>query len=211
MSPRQGDSTAERVQLTKDRRQHVMSGDSENRTEEFEREALPHLDSVYRVALRLSGDASQAEDLVQDTMLKAFRSWHQYRKGSNARAWLLTILRHTFINDYRRRKSRGTTVDVTEVEGFTVFEDHHDDDPEAQFFNRIVDDEILRAVDSLPDEFREALVLSDMEGLTYAEIADVTQVPIGTVKSRLFRARQALQRVLRDYALEMGYIRRASK
>ncbi len=185
-----------------------MPAHSENRRQEFEDEALPHLDTVYRVALRLAGDESQAEDLVQDTMLKAFRAWHQYRKGSNARAWLLTILRHTFINEYRRQKNRGPTVDVDEVESFTVFKDHHEEDPEGKFFERIVDDEVIRAINSLPDEFRETLVLSDMEGLAYAEIAEVTGVPVGTVKSRLFRARQALQRLLRDYALEMGYIRR---
>lgn len=188
-----------------------MPPNSDSRRQEFEREALPHLDTVYRVALRLSGDSSQAEDLVQDTMLKAFRAWHQFRKGSNARAWLLTILRHTFINEYRRSKKRGTTVDIGEVEAFTIFKDHHDEDPEAEFFNQIVDDEILKAIDSLQEEFRETLILSDLEGLSYAEIGEITEVPIGTVKSRLFRARQALQRVLRDYALEMGYIRRSGQ
>jgi RNA polymerase sigma-70 factor (ECF subfamily) len=188
-----------------------MARNTENHRQEFEREALPHLDTVYRVALRLSGDATQAEDLAQDTMLKAFRAWHQFRKGSNARAWLLTILRHTFINEYRRAKNRGPTVNVDEVEAFTVFRDHHDEDPEGRFFDQIVDDEILRAIDSLQEEFRETLILSDMEGLSYAEIADVTEVPVGTVKSRLFRARQALQRVLRDYALEMGYIKRGGQ
>ena len=159
--------------------------------------------------LRLAGDESQAEDLVQDTMLKAFRAWHQYRKGSNARAWLLTILRHTFINEYRRKKNRGPTVDVDEVESYTVFKDHHEEDPEGKFFQRIVDDEVIRAIDSLPDEFRETLILSDMEGLSVRrDCRRDRDVPVGTVKSRLFRARQALQRLLRDYALEMGYIRR---
>lgn len=174
----------------------------------FEAEALPHLDTVYRVGRRLAGEDTLAEDLVQETMLKAFRSWHQYRPGTNVRAWLLTILRHTFINQYRRAKRRAVEVDVTEIEPYTVFRDVRDADPEGHFFDTIVDDEVLRAIDALPDEFREALVLSDMEGLTYAEIANVTEVPVGTVKSRLFRARQALQRQLYDYALEMGYIKR---
>ena len=174
----------------------------------FEAEALPHLDTVYRVALRLAGNETLAEDLAQDTMLKAYRSWHQYRPGTNVRAWMLTILRHTFINEYRKARRRGNTVDVTEIEPYTVFVELQDTDPEGSFFAKIVDDEVLRAIDALPEEFRETLALSDMEGLTYAEIAEVTSVPVGTVKSRLFRARQALQKQLYDYAVEMGYITR---
>ncbi len=181
--------------------------DSVNRRQAFEAEALPHLDAVYRVALRLAGDEAQADDLTQETMLKAYRSWHQYKSGTNVRAWLLTILRHTFINEYRKAKRTGSTVDINEVEGYSVFKDVQDADPEGSFFSKIVDDEVIRAIDSLPDEFRETLVLSDVEQLSYAEIAEVTGVPIGTVKSRLFRARQALQRVLYGYAVEMGYIK----
>lgn len=175
----------------------------------FEAEALPHLDTVFRVALRLSGDPAQADDLTQDTMLKAFRAWHQYKTGTNARAWLLTILRNTFINQYRRKKVQGPTVDIDEIEQFTVFAAAGDSDPEGSFFDQIVDDEVLKAIDTLTDDFREVLVLSDIEELSYQEIADVTGVPVGTVKSRLFRARQALQKVLYDYAVEMGYIKRA--
>jgi RNA polymerase sigma-70 factor (ECF subfamily) len=181
--------------------------DSQGKRAGFEAEALPHLDTVYRVGLRLTGDETQAEDLVQETMLKAYRSWHQYRPGTNVRAWLLTILRHTFINQYRKAKRHAVQVDVNEIEPYTVFHDVHDTDPEGRFFSSIVDDEVLRAIDALPAEFRETLVLSDVEGMTYAEIADVTEVPVGTVKSRLFRARQALQKQLYDYAVEMGYIK----
>ncbi len=173
----------------------------------FEAEALPQLDAVYRVALRLSGNEAQADDLTQETMLRAFRAWHQFKSGTNVRAWLLTILRNTFINEYRRTRRAGVSVEVSDVEEFSVFSDVQDADPEGDFFNRIVDDEVLRAIDSLPDEFREAVVLSDIEDLSYAEIAKVLDVPIGTVKSRLFRARQALQRQLYEYALEMGYIK----
>lgn len=185
--------------------------DSQNRRRTFELEALPHLDAVYRVALRLAGQESQADDLTQETMLKAYRSWHQYKKGTNVRAWLLTILRHTFINEYRKSKRTGPTVDINEIEGFSVFHEVQETDPEGRFFSKIVDDEVIRAIDSLPEEFRETLVLSDMEQLTYTEIAEVTGVPIGTVKSRLFRARQALQQVLYDYAVEMGYIKRVEQ
>jgi len=179
---------------------------SDQKRKSFEDEALPHLDAVYRVALRLAGNESQAEDLTQETMLKAYRSWSQYREGTNARAWLLTILRNTFINEYRRSRRQGPTVDITEVESFTVFHDVQEVDPEGRFFDNIVDDEVLRAIDALPEEFRETLVLSDIEGLAYAEIADITEVPVGTVKSRLFRARQALQKRLYEYAVEMGHI-----
>ncbi len=175
----------------------------------FEKEAIPYLDTVYRVALRLAGDSTQADDLTQETMLKAYKAWHQYKQGTNIRAWLLTILRHTFINEYRREKNRGVTVDVTEFEQFTVFHDVQEVDPEGRFFDMIVDEEVVRAIDQLPEEFRECLVLSDIADLSYAEIAAVMKVPVGTVKSRLFRARQALQRVLYDYAVEAGYIKRS--
>jgi RNA polymerase sigma-70 factor (ECF subfamily) len=179
---------------------------SDDQRTAFEAEALPHLDAVFRVALRLANDESRAEDLTQETILKAYRSWHQYRPGTNVKAWLLTILRHTFINEYRKTKRARQEVDVDAIEPFTVFHDLHDADPEGTFFAQIVDDEVLRAIDALPDDFRETLVLSDVEGLTYQEIAQITKVPVGTVKSRLFRARQALQRELYDYAVEMGYI-----
>ncbi|MDH3459177.1 MAG: sigma-70 family RNA polymerase sigma factor [Gemmatimonadota bacterium] len=182
--------------------------ESDTKRQTFEAEALPHLDTVYRVALRLAGDESRAEDLVQETMLRAYRSWHQYTRGTNARAWLLTILRHTFINQYRKAKRAAVEVDIHQIEPYTVFHDVQETDPEGAFFDTIVDDEVLRAIDTLPDEFRETLILSDVEGLAYAEIAAITEVPVGTVKSRLFRARQALQRQLYDYAVEMGYIQR---
>lgn len=185
-----------------------MSTSVDERRRAFEQEALPHLDSMYRVALRLTSDPSRAEDLVQDAMLKALRSWQQYQPGTNVRAWLLTILRNTFINDYRREKTRGPTVDISEAESFSLFEEVGDRDPEGRFFDRIVDDEVLRAIDQLPEEFRETLVLSDVEGLPYQEIGRITGVPVGTVKSRLFRARKALQGRLYRYAVDMGYIKR---
>lgn len=176
-------------------------------TSAFEREALPHLDTLYRVALRLGGDPSRADDLVQETMLKAFRAWSQYRPGTNARAWLLTILRNTFINEYRKQKREPIPVDIDLVEPYVARQAGPDADPEGTFFSRIVDARVLEAVDGLPPEFREALVLSDMEGLSYAEVADALEVPLGTVKSRLFRARRLLQKQLYDHAVEMGYIK----
>jgi len=186
-----------------------LSADQQRRS--FESEALPHLDVVYRVALRLAGDPARADDLTQDTLLKAFRAWDRFTPGTNARAWLLTILRHTFINDYRRPQNRARTIDIDAIESFSLFDRVQDVDPEGRFFDRIVDQTVLSAIDDLPEEFREALVLSDVEGLPYAEIAEIVQAPIGTVKSRIFRARKALQHRLYDYAVEMGYIKRRAE
>ena len=173
----------------------------------FDDEALPHLDALYRVALRLTGDPAQAEDLVQDTMLKAYRSWRQYRPGTNAKGWLLTILRNTFINDYRRRKLEPIAMDLEAAEPHAITREMAESDPEGAFFSQIVDEKVLEAIDALPTEVREVLVLSDMEGMSYADIAETLQVPVGTVKSRLFRARRQLQGILYAHAVEMGYIR----
>jgi RNA polymerase sigma-70 factor, ECF subfamily len=173
----------------------------------FDHEALPHLDALYRVALRLTGDPVQAEDLVQDTMLKAYRSWQQYRPGTNAKGWLLTILRNTFINDYRRRKLEPVAMDLEAVEPHAIYRAAEVDDPEGTFFSKIVDEKVIEAIDALPPDFREVLVLSDIEGMRYAEIAEAIGVPVGTVKSRLFRARRLLQAALYAHAVEMGYIK----
>jgi RNA polymerase sigma-70 factor (ECF subfamily) len=173
----------------------------------FEAEVIPQLDSLYRLALRLTTDPSRAEDLVQDTVLKAFRSWQSFQPGTNIRSWLFTILRNTFINDYRRRQREPIPMDLEAVEPHASFRAVDDEDPEGTFFSQIVDAKVLEAIDRLPEDFREVLVLSDIENLPYAEIAGVLAIPVGTVKSRLFRARRQLQEVLYDHAVEMGYIR----
>lgn len=183
----------------------------EERRESFEREALVHLDALYRVALRLTGNAADAEDLVQETMLRAYRSWDRYTPGTNAKGWLLTILRHLFINEYRRKSRHPETVDVDTIEPFALFQEVQEEDPQGAFFDKIVDDEVLRAVDQLPEAFREAVTLSDVEGLSYEEVAKVLDVPVGTVKSRLYRGRRLLQAKLYDYAVGMGYIKGQSK
>ena len=172
----------------------------------FEREALVHLDAMYRVALRLTANPADAEDLVQDAMLRAYRSWDRFTLGTNAKAWLLTILRNLFINEYRRRRRHPETVDLDTIEPFAVFEKGQED-PQGAFFDRIVDEEVLRAMDALPEVFREAVSLSDVEGLSYEEIAKVLDVPVGTVKSRLYRGRHMLQAKLYEYAVSMGYIK----
>ena len=170
-----------------------------------------HLDALYRVALRLTANPSDAEDLVQETMLRAYRSWERYTPGTNAKGWLLTILRHLFINEYRRRSRHPETVDVDTIEPFALFQEVQEEDPQGAFFDKIVDDEVLRAVDQLPEAFREAVTLSDVEGLSYEEVAKVLDVPVGTVKSRLYRGRRLLQAQLYDYAVSMGYIKGQSR
>ncbi len=179
----------------------------------FEDEALPHLDAVYRFALRLSGSPDQAEDLVQETFLRAFKSWGQYTKGTAAKSWLFTICRNVFLRRRERRQRHDEL--VSENVGHAgpgpspvnpVWVSVLGVDPEGDFFESIVDDRILQAIQDLPEEYRSAVVMSDLEGLPYAEIAEAMEVPVGTVKSRLFRGRRQLQKVLYDYAVEMGYV-----
>jgi RNA polymerase sigma-70 factor (ECF subfamily) len=173
---------------------------------QFEREAMVHLDALYSFALKLARSRDDAEDLVSDTVLRAFERWEQYKLGTNIRAWLFTILYHVFVSRKRR-------IDAREVQppddgdGWPAFEAVGEVDPEGRFFDSFLDDEITRAVDSLPDEYRAAVVLSDVHDLRYAEIATILRVPEGTVKSRLFRGRRLLQKKLLGYAVEFGYIK----
>jgi RNA polymerase sigma-70 factor (ECF subfamily) len=172
----------------------------------FEREALVHLDALYGFALKLARARDEAEDLVSDTVLRAFERWEQYRLGTNIRAWLFTILYHLFVSRKRRIDAR----EVSEGDGETGWSTRDavgEADPEGRFYDSFLDDEIVRAIDSLPDEYRSAVVLSDIQELRYAEIAQILGIPEGTVKSRLFRGRRLLQRKLRDYAETMGYVK----
>lgn len=172
----------------------------------FDAEILPHLDLLYRAALRYTRDPSRAEDLVQDTMVKAYRSWQQFTPGTSARAWLLAILRNTFINAYRREQREPIPVEPDLLEAQIARHPGEDRDPEGEFFDRIVDERILQALDRLPAEFREVMLLSDVESMPYAEISQALGIPVGTVKSRLFRARRLMQKDLYEHAVEMGYI-----
>ncbi len=176
----------------------------------FDEEALPHLDAVYRFALRLSGSPDRAEDLVQETFLRAYRSWGQYTRGTAAKSWLFTICRNVFLRKQERGKRHDQIVEENIVrEGASVnpvWTAVKSVDPEGEFFHSIVDDRVVEAIGDLPEEYRTAVVLSDIEGLPYAEIAELMEVPVGTVKSRLFRGRRQLQEVLYEYALEQGYI-----
>ena len=173
----------------------------------FEREALTHLDALYAFALKLARSRDDAEDLVGDTILRAFERWDQYRLGTNIRAWLFTILYHVFVSRKRRVDAREVHA-PDDADGWSAFEAVGELDPEGRFYDSFLDEEITQAIDALPDEYRTAVVLSDLHELRYAEIAEILGVPEGTVKSRLFRGRRLLQKKLVDYAVEMNYIKR---
>jgi len=184
-----------------------MTTADDQKRRDFETEALVHLDALFGLALRLTGgDEPRAEDLVQDAILKAFRSWGSFQAGTNCRAWLMTILRNTFINEFRRQKKRPAQVDFEQAAERPTFEGLFEADPEGHIFDRIMDDEVIGAIDELPEEFRVTVVLADLEGLSYQEVSELMGIPVGTVKSRLFRARKRLQERLYDYAVEMGYL-----
>ena len=184
-------------------------------TASFHDEALPHLDAVYRFALRLAGSPDRAEDLVQETFLRALRAWDQYKPGTRAKSWLFTICRNVFLRQRERGQRHDQIVREESLAGGSggavndinpVWRELHSTDPEGRFFDAIVDEKILESIDDLPEEYRTAVVLSDLEDLSYQEISELMEVPVGTVKSRLFRGRRQLQRQLYDYAVEMGYI-----
>ncbi len=179
----------------------------------FREEALPHLDAVYRFALRLAGSPDAAQDLVQDTFFRAYRAWDQYTPGTQCKSWLFTICRNVFLRGRERKQRREEILaETAETDAAslsreaTVFAATRVSDPEGDFFRSIVDAEVVKAIDELPEEYRMAVVLSDLEGFSYGEIAELIDVPVGTVKSRLFRGRRLLQRKLYEYALSMGYI-----
>lgn len=178
-----------------------------DRRARFNAEAMEQLDALYSFALKLTRAKDDAEDLVSDTLLRAFQRWEQYRLGTNIRAWLFTILYHAFVSRKRRIDAREVQP-LEDEDGREVFEPIGEADPEGRFYDSFVDQEIVNAIHALPEEYRAAVVMSDVHGLRYGEIAKVLGVPEGTIKSRLFRGRRLLQAQLRDYAQEMGYIKR---
>lgn len=176
--------------------------------EDFEEEIIPHLDAMYNFALRLTSDPSDAEDLVQDTIVKAFRFFSSYEKGTNAKAWLFRILKNSYINNYRRKSKQPNQVDYDEVSTFyeTIRAERTDtSDLEDKMFRDLIDDDISNALDELPEDFRTVVLLCDVEGFTYEEIANMLDVPIGTIRSRLHRGRNLLKAQLMDYAEKRGY------
>lgn len=183
---------------------------------EFREEALPHLDDLYGFALRLTGgEEADARDLVQVAMLRAYRAWETYELGTNCGAWLRTILRNSFVNRFRKEDRRPESAAYEDLEGVSRYDGESAlpgsprtfDRPDEAFFDEVVDDEVVEAVEDLAAEFRVPFVLVDLDGLSYEEAADELGVPVGTIKSRLYRARRRLRERLAEYGREMGYVR----
>ena len=179
---------------------------------DFEQVAIPHLSYIYTAALYLTKDEHEAEDLVQETYLRAYRFFHKFEPGTNCRAWLLSIQRHLFINSYRQKKTQPDFLDWDKIDqDYELFLGQRDPEkwnPEKVIASRIMGSEVEKALKELPEEFRTAIVLVDIDELTYEEASQIMECPIGTVRSRLSRGRHILQLALRDYALERGLNRR---
>ncbi len=178
---------------------------------EFEEIAMPHMDALYGAALRMTRDPSRAEDLVQETLLRSYRFWHKFEKGTNIKAWLFRIQTNIFINKYRKRQTEQAVIDDREIDdllGRYAAEENTFIPPDTRddFFKKVLSDDVMRALDDLPFEFRMTVLLADMHDFSYKEIADVLDCPVGTVMSRLHRARKLLQARLFDYAVERGVI-----
>ena len=188
---------------------------AEKRTElkqQFEKTTLQYIDELYGTALRLTRNDRDAEDLVQDTFLKAYKYFHQFEPGTNCRAWLFKILTNTFINGYRRRIKEREIVERQEngsLQNSLVCKESVDrfSNPERRFVNAALSDDVQRALDAVPTDFRMAVILSDLQDFSYKEIADIMGTPIGTVMSRLFRGRRLLRQALYSFGVEQGYIR----
>ena len=177
------------------------------RSEEFEQLVLEHIDMLHAVALRLTRNMADAEDLTQNTLVKALRFHDKFREGTYIKAWLLTILRNTFINEYRRKSRRPAIVELTGAEAA------EDTGPEAtvvpesargrrEDLMELLDDEVKAAIESLPEDFRGAVIMADLEDMSYKEIAEIMDCPLGTVMSRLYRGRKLLRDILHNYAQE---------
>ena len=182
-------------------------------TARFERDAIPMLDQLYGGALRMTRNPADAEDLLQETMVKAYAGFRSFRAGTNLKAWLYRILTNTYINTYRAKKRRPEIADVEDVEDLYLYH-HLAGDPSAglgrsaedEALDRFTDTDVKAAIESLPDSFRIAVLLADVEGFSYKEIAEITDVPIGTVMSRIHRGRKALQKALVDVGRARGLV-----
>jgi RNA polymerase sigma-70 factor (ECF subfamily) len=177
--------------------------------QKFENETVPHQDALYNYALKIARNADDAQDLLQETYYKAYKSYHQFENGTNSKAWMFMILKNTFINNYRKTKREPAKLDYDEIEDIyeNIKSDQaKDNNLDLDFYNNLLDDELSEALSKIPSKMREVFLLCDLEGYTYEEIAEVTEIPIGTVRSRLHRARKLLQDELFGYAKENGYL-----
>jgi RNA polymerase sigma-70 factor (ECF subfamily) len=177
----------------------------------FAEQAMEHMPALYTAALRMTRNSADAEDLVQETYLKAYRAFDSFSEGTNLKAWLYRILTNTYINSYRAAKRRPEVSDVEDVEDLYLYHrlapgDGSGRSAEDEALEGFTDEEVKSAIEALPDAFRIAVLLADVEGFSYKEIAEITEVPIGTVMSRIHRGRRALQKTLADYAQERGLV-----
>jgi RNA polymerase sigma-70 factor (ECF subfamily) len=181
---------------------------------DFDSQVMPFVDSLYNTAYRMTRSAEDAEDLVQETYFKAYKYYDKFEEGTNLKAWLFKILKNTFINNYRKRKLEPRSVDFAEIEDSferIVRRDSNEQpsDPEADFFSGVLDEDVKKALESLPYDYRMVVILADLEDFSYKEIAEILDCPVGTVMSRLYRGRKLLEKALLKYARKHGYIRGA--
>ena len=178
----------------------------------FERDALQYLDALYAGAMRFTSNPTEAEDLVQDTMMKAYRAFNQYQDGTNLKAWLFRIMQNTFISDYRKKRREPLLTSTDDMEDWQVSRMESNartalPSAEEVVLDKLPDGDVLDALKALPDEFRTAVYLADVEGFSYAEIAEIMHTPTGTVMSRIHRGRKRLRESLADHARELGLLR----